>query len=133
MPEDVWDAQMDVNLKSVYLMCHHVLPIMENQRSGAVVNLGSIAAMRYIGKPQIGYNATKAAVIQFTKATALIYADKGVRLNVVVPGLMHTPLIGSLAMKYNNGDVEGLVKKRTLLSHWERWVIVMTRLTVSFS
>ena len=112
MPEDVWDAQMDVNLKSVYLMCHHVLPIMENQRSGAVVNLGSIAAMRYIGKPQIGYNATKAAVIQFTKATALIYADKGVRLNVVVPGLMHTPLIGSLAMKYNNGDVEGLVKKR---------------------
>ena len=75
---------MDVNLKSVYLMCHHVLPIMEKQRSGAVVNLGSIAAMRYIGKPQIGYNTTKAAVIQFTKATALIYAAKGIRLNVVV-------------------------------------------------
>lgn len=91
MPEDVWDAQMDVNLKSVFLMCKHTLPIMENQKSGAVVNLGSIAAMRYIGKPQIGYNTTKAGVIQFTKATALIYADKGVRLNVVVPGLSKPP------------------------------------------
>jgi NAD(P)-dependent dehydrogenase (short-subunit alcohol dehydrogenase family) len=112
MTEEVWDAQMDVNLKSVYLCCHHVLPIMEAQKSGAVVNLASIAAVRYIGKAQIGYSATKAAVIQFTKATALIYAKKGVRLNVILPGLIHTPLIGSLAEKYNNGDVEGLVKKR---------------------
>ena len=80
MPEDVWDAQMDVNLKSVFLMCKHTLPIMEKQKSGAIVNLGSIAAMRYIGKPQIGYNTTKAGVIQFTKATALIYAGKGVRM-----------------------------------------------------
>lgn len=112
MSESVWDAQMDVNLKSVYLMCHHILPIMEKQRSGAVVNIASIAALRYIGKPQIAYSATKAAIIQFTRATALMYADKGVRLNTVVPGLMHTPLIGSLAEKYNNGDVEGLIKKR---------------------
>lgn len=112
MPENVWDAQMDVNLKSVYLMCHHVLPIMEKQGSGVVVNLGSIAAIRYIGKPQIGYNTTKSGLIGFTKATALIYASKGVRLNIVLPGLMHTPLIGSLAEKYNNGDVEGLIKKR---------------------
>lgn len=112
MSEKVWDAQMDVNLKSVYLCCHHVLPIMEKQGSGAVINLGSIAAVRYIGKAQIGYSAAKAAVIQFTKATALIYATKGVRVNVVLPGLIHTPLIGSLAIKYNNGDVEGLIKKR---------------------
>lgn len=84
MEEDTWNAQMDVNLKSVFLMCKFVLPIMETQKSGAVVNLGSIAALRYIGKPQVGYNATKAAVIQFTKATALIYAGKGVRLNTVV-------------------------------------------------
>lgn len=103
---------MDVNLKSVYLCCHHVLPIMEKQKSGAIVNIASIAAIRYIGKPQIGYSATKAAVIQFTKATALIYAKKGVRVNVVLPGLIHTPLIGSLAEKYNNGDVEGLIRKR---------------------
>ena len=68
--------------------------------------------MRYIGKPQVAYSATKAAVIQFTKVTAVLYASKGIRMNVVVPGLMHTPLIGMLADKYANGDVDGLIKKR---------------------
>ena len=68
--------------------------------------------MRYIGKPQVAYAATKAGVIQFTKVTAVLYAAKGIRLNVVVPGLMHTPLIGMLADKYANGDLEGLIKKR---------------------
>jgi NAD(P)-dependent dehydrogenase (short-subunit alcohol dehydrogenase family) len=112
MDEDTWDAQTDVNLKSVYLCCNRVLPIMEKRGKGVVINISSIAGMRYIGKPQVAYSATKAAIIQFTKATAVLYAQKGVRLNVVVPGLMHTPLISVLADKYANGDLEGLVKTR---------------------
>lgn len=112
MDERTWDSQSDVNLKSVYLCCHYVLPIMEKQGSGVVINVASIAGMRYIGKPQVAYAATKAAVIQFTKATAVIYADKGVRLNVVVPGLINSPLVKVLADKYNNGDYEGFVKIR---------------------
>ena len=112
MSEEVWDAQMDVNLKSVYLMCHAVLPIMEAQGSGSIINMASIAAKAYIGKAQIAYNATKAAVIQFTRATAVHHAPKGVRCNVVVPGLIHTPLVGVLAEKYNGGDYEGLVERR---------------------
>ena len=112
MTEEVWDKQMDVNLKSVYLMCHEVIPIMESQGSGSIISMASIAAKAYIGKAQIAYNATKAAVIQFTRATAVHYAPKGIRLNVIVPGLIHTPLVGVLADKYNNGDYEGLVAKR---------------------
>jgi NAD(P)-dependent dehydrogenase (short-subunit alcohol dehydrogenase family) len=113
MDEETWDAQMDVNLKSVYLCCHNVLPIMESQSTGGVViNVSSIAGQRYIGKPQVAYAASKAGVVQFTKTTAVMYADKGVRLNVVVPGLMHTPLVAILADKYNNGDVEGMVRTR---------------------
>lgn len=112
MTEKVWDAQTNVNLKSVYLCCHHILPIMERQGGGAVVNVASIAGMRYIGKPQVAYAATKAAVMQFTKATAVIYAPKNIRMNVVVPGLMHTPLVGMLADKYANGDLEGFISKR---------------------
>ncbi|KAK2044840.1 putative short-chain dehydrogenases/reductase [Colletotrichum somersetense] len=112
MAEDVWDAQMDVNLKSVYLTCHAVLPLMERQGGDVVVNLSSIAGLRYIGKPQVAYAALKAGVIQFTKATAVLYAKKNVRLNVVVPGLMHTPLVTVLAEKYANGDVEGLIARR---------------------
>ncbi|RSL62283.1 hypothetical protein CEP53_004802 [Fusarium sp. AF-6] len=112
MTEKVWDAQTNVNLKSVYLCCHHILPLMEKQGSGVVVNVASIAGMRYIGKPQVAYAATKAAVIQFTKATAVIYAPKNIRMNVVVPGLMNTPLVGMLADKYAGGDVEGFKAKR---------------------
>ncbi|KAF4468430.1 short-chain dehydrogenase reductase [Fusarium albosuccineum] len=112
MTEDVWDAQTSVNLKSVYLCCRHILPLMEQQGFGAVVNVASIAGLRYIGKPQVAYAATKAAVIQFTKATAVIYAPRNIRMNVVVPGLMHTPLVGMLADKYAGGDLEGFIAKR---------------------
>lgn len=57
LTEEVWDAQMDVNLKSVYLMCNLVLPIMERQSTGGcVLNVSSIAGLRYIGKPQVRSN-----------------------------------------------------------------------------
>ncbi|KAK4503930.1 hypothetical protein PRZ48_004845 [Zasmidium cellare] len=116
LSEAVWDAQTDVNLKSVYLMCHLVLPIMEKQESGgAVLNVASVAGLRYIGKPQVAYAATKAAIIQFTKTTAVIYAQRTggkVRLNTVVPGLINSPLVSVLADKYAGGDQEGYRKTR---------------------
>ena len=112
MSEEVWDAQMQVNLKTVFLCMKHVLPIMERQRSGAVVCISSIAALRYIGKPQVAYAATKAAIIQLTNTTAVIYADRGIRLNTVIPGLMNTPLVHTLAKKYNNGDYDSMVTMR---------------------
>ncbi|KAF7517711.1 hypothetical protein G7054_g13725 [Neopestalotiopsis clavispora] len=101
MAESTWDSQMDINLKSVYLACHHVLPVMEQQSAGgAIVCVSSIASMRYIGKPQIAYNTAKAAINQFVKATAVIYAKRGVRLNSVVPGLMETPYTKSLSTRF---------------------------------
>ena len=107
MSYDVWNAQIDINLNSLYLTCHYVLPIMEQQTSGgAVVNVASIAGLRYIGKPQVAYSATKAAIMQFTKATAVIYASKGVRLNTVVPGLIFTPYTKALAKRYAPGGEE---------------------------
>jgi len=116
MSEETWDYQTNVNLKSVYLMCHLVLPVMEAQSTGgAVLNVGSIAGLRYIAKPQVAYSATKAAVVQFTKATAVIYAQRTqgrVRLNTVIPGLMATPLVTVLADKYGGGDQEGFRKIR---------------------
>ncbi|WYZ41304.1 hypothetical protein EsH8_V_000199 [Colletotrichum jinshuiense] len=114
MAEDTWDSQMDLNLKSVYLACHHVLPIMEKQETGgSVVCVSSIAGMRYIGKPQIAYNTTKAAIMQFVKATAVVYARKRVRLNTVVPGLMDTPYTKSLAQRFpQEGGYEAFRKMR---------------------
>ena len=68
--------------------------------------------MKYIGKPQVAYAATKAALINFARVTAVTYAPKGIRLNTVVPGLIHTPLVKSLADKYAGGDYESFVKQR---------------------
>lgn len=113
MSEEIWDKQMDVNLKSVYLTSHLVLPIMAAQETGGnIVNISSVSGLRYIGKPQVAYSTTKAAILSFTRTTAVIYADKGVRLNTVVPGLINTPLVKMLADKYAAGDYEGYCKVR---------------------
>lgn len=114
MSEAIWDSQMDINLKTVYIACHHVLPVMEKQPSGgAIVCVSSIAGLRYIGKPQIAYNTAKAAVNQFVKATAVIYAKRRVRLNCVVPGLMETPYTRSLSTRFPaEGGYEAFKKMR---------------------
>ncbi|KAL5334423.1 hypothetical protein BJX70DRAFT_378413 [Aspergillus crustosus] len=114
MEEGVWDAQVELNLKSVYLTTHYVLPVMERQESGgAIVNISSIAGLRYIGKPQVAYSATKAAIMQFTKTTAVMYAPKNVRLNTVVPGLIYTPYTREMAKRYApGGDEEEYMRSR---------------------
>ncbi|KAL3459700.1 hypothetical protein BJX64DRAFT_279069 [Aspergillus heterothallicus] len=96
MDESTWDRQIAINLKSVYAACHVVLPVMERQGAGAIVNNASIAGMRYIGKPQVAYSSAKAAVIHFSRVTAVMYAGKGVRVNSIAPGLMYTPLVESM-------------------------------------
>jgi NAD(P)-dependent dehydrogenase (short-subunit alcohol dehydrogenase family) len=113
MSEDVWDAQLDLNLKSVFLTCKYVLPIMEAQGGGAVVNIASTSGLRFTGAAQVAYAATKAGVIQFTKVVAVQYAPKGVRLNCVVPGQLHTPMVEArLAKQRAGGDVDALLKQR---------------------
>jgi NAD(P)-dependent dehydrogenase (short-subunit alcohol dehydrogenase family) len=112
MQEDTWDEQFDVNLKSAFLTCKHVLPLMVAQGSGAVVNVSSVAGLRYVGKPQVAYAAAKAGLMQLTRTTAVIHAGSGVRLNCVVPGLMDTPLVRQLADKYAGGDFEGFSATR---------------------
>jgi NAD(P)-dependent dehydrogenase (short-subunit alcohol dehydrogenase family) len=77
-----------------------------------VVSISSVAGLRYVGKPQVGYAAAKAALMQLTQTTAVLYAPKGVRLNCVVPGLVFTPLVKRLADKYAQGDFEGFVAHR---------------------
>lgn len=113
MCEDTWDEQIDVNLKSAYLTTHLALPIMaEQEMGGSIVNVSSVAGIRYIGKPQVAYSTAKAALLQFTKVTAVMYAQKGIRINSVVPGLINTPLVKILAEKYAAGDYEGFKTKR---------------------
>ena len=114
MPEEVWDRQIDFNLKTQFLGCKYVLPVMEAQGGGAIVNISSVAALRMsAGRPHVAYSASKAGVIAFSKSVALAYAKKGIRCNTVVPGLMHTPLVEHrLVRQLGANDAEALIAKR---------------------
>lgn len=91
MDEVDWDRSVDLNLKSLFVTCKHVLPIMEAQGAGAIINISSIASLRWLGTAYISYAAAKAGVNQFTQAIALQYARKGIRANAILPGMMDTP------------------------------------------
>jgi NAD(P)-dependent dehydrogenase (short-subunit alcohol dehydrogenase family) len=113
MAEETWDLQIDTNLKSVFLMLKHVLPVMERRGGGAVVNLASTSGIRWTGAAQVAYAASKAGVIQLSRVVAVQYAAKGIRVNTVVPGQMHTPMVEvRLAGQRAGGDLEALVKQR---------------------
>ena len=113
MSEEVWDAQIDHNLKSVFLACKHVLPIMQDQGSGAIVNISSTSGIRWTGSAQVAYASTKAGVIQFSRVTAVQYAKTGIRINTVVPGQLYTPMVDvRLAKQRTGGDVTALLAQR---------------------
>lgn len=113
MSEDIWDAQIDHNLKSVFLACKHALPHMVARGQGNIVNLSSTSGIRWTGSAQIAYAATKAAVIQFSRVLAVQYAKQGIRVNTVVPGQLHTPMVEyRLAGQRTGGDVQALLAQR---------------------
>src|SRR6185295_10812619 len=113
MSEDVFDAQVDHNLKSVFLGCKHVLPYLERQQGGAIVNIASTSGLRWTGAAQVAYAATKAGVIQLSRVVAVQYAPKRIRVNTVIPGQLHTPMVEArLAKQRTGGDVEALLKSR---------------------
>ena len=109
--EESWDRVMDANIKGVFLTCKYVLPIMEAQQSGVVINISSLASIRWSGVPYIGYYASKAAVNQFTRAVALQYAGKGIRANAILPGMMNTPMFVEGAKAFG-ADIEDITKQR---------------------
>lgn len=93
LTEAEWHTVLDVNLTSAYLTSKYVLPGMVAQGRGAIVNISSVAAIRYTGYPYSAYYAAKAGLNQFTVGLALQYARQGIRANAIMPGLMNTPLI----------------------------------------
>lgn len=111
--EETWDRVNAVNLKSMFLTCKYVLPHMERQGGGAIVNISSIAAIRYTGIPYLTYYTTKAGILQLTQSIALEYAEKNIRANAILPGLMNTPMIVEpLKEAYGGGDVEKMIEIR---------------------
>ncbi|TAK31831.1 MAG: SDR family oxidoreductase [Chloroflexota bacterium] len=110
--EEEWDRVTAVNLKSAFLTCKCVLPHMERQGSGAIVNVSSVASIRELGSPMIAYSVTKAGVNVLTKSIALQYASKNIRANCILLGLLHTPVIEQLKSLFD-GDSDRMVETRS--------------------
>jgi NAD(P)-dependent dehydrogenase (short-subunit alcohol dehydrogenase family) len=110
-----WDRVFAINLKSAFLAMKHVIPIMQRQGGGSIVNISSIAAIRYTGVSYVTYAASKAAMNQMTRTTAVEFARDHIRVNCILPGLMKTPMVensAALAASYAKGDVEAMWRAR---------------------
>jgi NAD(P)-dependent dehydrogenase (short-subunit alcohol dehydrogenase family) len=110
-----WDRVFAVNLKSAFLAMKHVIPVMARQRGGSIVNISSIASIRHTGVSYVTYAATKAALNQMTRTTAVEFARQHIRVNAILPGLMKTPMVErslGLAASYAEGDVEAMWRAR---------------------
>src|SRR5437879_1704792 len=93
LPEDKWDRVIAVNLKSAFLTMKHVIPLMVVQGGGSIINISSVAGIRWTGVPYASYYASKAALLYLTRTTAVEYASKRVRVNAILPVLMQTPMV----------------------------------------
>jgi NAD(P)-dependent dehydrogenase (short-subunit alcohol dehydrogenase family) len=113
--EASWDHVFAVNLKSAFLAMKHVIPVMERQGGGSIINISSIASIRHLGISYVSYGTSKAAMNMMTRTTAVEYAPKNIRVNTILPGLMKTPMVqhsAGLAASYAAGDVEAMWRAR---------------------
>lgn len=114
--EEAWDRMMNVNVKSMFLTAKHALPHIEKAGGGSIINIGSIGAVRAAPFPKVAYAASKGAVVALTRDIAVQYAAKGIRCNVILPGLIKAPIVEHNDVKLYGGDVESMWKKRDSMS-----------------
>jgi NAD(P)-dependent dehydrogenase (short-subunit alcohol dehydrogenase family) len=108
--EEAFDRISAINLRGTVMACKHVLPIMRGQRSGSIVNISSIAA--WAGYPLVAYKATKAAMIAYTQQVAIQNAEYGIRANVILPGLIDTPMaVDTRARSWNKSRAEVVAER----------------------
>jgi len=109
MKEEVWDQIFATNLKSIMLLCKHAIPGMRERGQGVITNISSVAAVCAVGI--VAYKTSKAALNAYTHALATANARYGIRANVIMPGLMNTPMAieGNVAA---GADREELIARR---------------------
>jgi NAD(P)-dependent dehydrogenase (short-subunit alcohol dehydrogenase family) len=110
LSEEDWDTIFNVNLKGMFFTCKYILPVMEKQESGSIVNISSVAAVcavRYVA-----YKISKSGVNSLTHQLAMKYAKNGIRVNAVMLGLMNTPMAIEGISKARGMSKEELIQLR---------------------
>ena len=95
-PKEVWDRTLSINLFGVFLGCKYAIPLIEKNGGGAIVNIASAAALLGSCPSQIAYTASKGGVVSMSREIAVCYANRGIRVNTVCPGVTRTPMIEEL-------------------------------------
>ena len=98
-----WRRILDLNLTSMFLTSKHVIPSMLRKGKGSIVNIGSVAGIRDSGVAYVSYSASKAGVLGLSRSMAMQYARLGIRSNVLMPGLMDTPLVRQPSLSMDKG------------------------------
>ena len=94
LPGDEWHKTFSTNIDSIFYVTKY-LKMLLVQSKGCIINNASIAGMHsYVAGRSYAYSASKAAVIQFTRQMAMNYAEEGVRVNCICPGIIDTPILG---------------------------------------
>lgn len=113
LAEQDWDAIMQVNLKGTFLSCKHVMPHMVAGGGGAIINISSVAAVCAVN--MLAYKTSKAGVNAMSHSIAMGAAAKGVRVNVIMPGLMNTPMAIEGLSQARGVPREELIRQRDAL------------------
>ncbi|MBO6948886.1 MAG: SDR family oxidoreductase [Rhodospirillales bacterium] len=113
MDSGMWDELMALNLKSMFLMSKHVLPIMQDQESGVIINVSSTSS--FAARQTVAYKTSKGAVNTFTQHLAFENARFGIRANAILPGLMDTPMAIERRAREQNLDRDAVRDSRSKL------------------
>jgi NAD(P)-dependent dehydrogenase (short-subunit alcohol dehydrogenase family) len=110
--DEIWELVMNVNVKSIFHTCRSVIPQMLKQGCGCILNISSIASQRHGQSKTFVYTVSKAAVNTLTRCVAVELADKGIRVNCIMPGMMDTPTIYHSLPQFYDGNIEKMRKER---------------------
>jgi NAD(P)-dependent dehydrogenase (short-subunit alcohol dehydrogenase family) len=113
MEEAVWDSIMAINVKSQFLACKYVIPILVAKGGGVIINVSSINGVINYGRPSIAYATSKAAVDRFTRAVAGQYGPDNIRCNAIMPGTIDTPRSYRQLHTTFKGDMAAMQRARS--------------------
>lgn len=109
MSDEVRDLHIDTNLKGTWNCCQAVLPHMMERRKGKIINLSSVTGTLVADPGETAYGLTKAGIWGFTKALAIEFAAQRINVNMICPGVIHTPMVESLASGDSKGELESMI------------------------